>query len=86
MHASVHAGWFSKSDVIRMSSSYIGVCLGHAKGGCSLSLAHSKTSTGLKWTYPGVGVVCRTSCCTLSPNSHLEIDEAPYMSCEVVLH
>ena len=29
--------------------------------------------------------MCRTSGCTLPPNSHLEIDEAPYSSCEVVL-
>ena len=47
MQANVHVGWLSKSSVISISSSYVGVCLGHARG--------TVFPTGLKWTYTGVG-------------------------------
>ena len=40
----------SARAMYKISSSYVGVCLGHTKG--------AVFPTGLKWTYPGVGVVC----------------------------
>ena len=51
VQANVHV---SKSSVIRISSSYVGVCLGHAKS----TVFPTGFPTGLNGLIPGVGVVC----------------------------
>ena len=64
-----------------ISSSYVGVCLG--------AQSFLNTFKTFHRTYSWVGVGGRL--CVELPvvlyhlNSHLEIDEAPYMSCEFVL-